>query len=258
MKKRLYLLFVILSTIFLFGCSNKQEKKSKENEEKVASMDCMVSEEGNYQTLKFIFYDKDDNTLQMSCTLDVVIENYVGDVVYEKTHQIKISDYEENTLGDFMRWDVAYINIPTSDITIGCTSLGTVKLTVTGEETGVVKFKNYETSIRSLPYPSQADAASSPSTEQEQEAINRVIDDTYIGFVSKERMYERLIMFEYPDTVAYFAVCNSGVDWYEQALLKGQDYLNEASYTKKELKELLKKDKFEISEINYALDNLKF
>ena len=260
MKKRLYLLFVILSTIFLFGCSNKEEKKSKENEEKVASMDCMVSEEGNYQTLKFRFYDKDDNTLQMSCTLDVVIENYVGDVVYEKTHQIKISDYEENTLGDFMRWDVAYINIPTSDITIGCTSLGTVKLTVTGKETGVVKFKNYETTIRTLPYTSHIDiASSSPSTELEEEAIYEVKQTASIGlFYSKEKMYNHLIMLEYPDTVAYFAVCNSGVDWYEQALLKGQDYLNEASYTKKELKELLKKDKFEISEINYALDNLKF
>lgn len=258
MKKRLYLLCVILSTILLFGCSNKEEKKYKENEEKVASMSCSVNRNDNYQSLTFRFFDKDDNTLKINCTVDVVIENYVGDVVYEKTHQIKISDYEENTLGDFIRWDIAYINIPTSDITIGCTSLGTMKLTVTGKETGVVKFKNYETSIRTLPYPSQAEAASSPSTEQEQEAINKVIDSTYMDFVSKERMYDRLIMLEYPDTVAYFAVCNSGVDWYEQALLKGQDYLNEASYTKKELKELLKKDKFEISEINYALDNLKF
>ena len=103
--------------------------------------------------------------------------------------------------------------------------------------------------------PIQNNIASSPSTTEQQFALNKAKSYLSILAFSKEGLYDQLKHAKYSDADARYAVDNCGANWNEQALDKAVSYLNISAYSKEGLYKQLKYSKFTDTEARYAVDN---
>ena len=75
--------------------------------------------------------------------------------------------------------------------------------------------------------------------------------------MSKKRLIEQLVYSGFSQSDAEYAANNIDVNWHEQALKQGKEYLDMGIVNMDRLKEQLKYEGFTESEADYALTNME-